>query len=491
MTRLIERLQSQFLFTSFLTLFVVVSMTMSTSPASAQDDGGEPPVIEEDDDVVIPGGGEESPDTDEEVEEEVVEEIVIEEDPAPTQAELEKQQEEDARQMELALGHALVAEAQAAANAGRWRESASKYLEANGYLPNDPSILEGLQQAYSMLDQGPLLDQYEQQIQMEREAARAMFDAAMNSANQRLMREDFDYARREVERAIVRLERNDRRLFSEMEFNQRLMNAKALLAQVAQQQEQWQQQRLLIEAQERSTAQSQAQLEETIKRAELINENMKRVRQLQLEQEYDQALDMVNEILFLDEHNAAALALRDALRATKLYKDYAEYERDTEFGNSEQSVQAQQSKIPPRKNMSGPGDRSTSGIMTYPYDWSDLTTRRLGSVSGFSDSIEDRKIRVAMEQSIGENFTIGDPETGDTEELQDVLQRLEQLAGTTFFVDWPRLEDADVHRDTPIMLQLGNVPLNVVLERVLDQVSTMSGETIMYDIQGGILEIST
>ena len=182
-------------------------------------------------------------------------------------------------------------------------------------------------------------------------------------------------------------------------------------------------------------------------------------RQLQMEQKYDQALDMVNEILFLDEHNSAALALRDALRATELYREYADYGRNAEFSATQQNVENQRAKIGPKKNMFGPGDRSTSGIMTYPYDWSDLTNRRLGSVSGFSDSIEDRKIRVAMEQSIGENYTIGDPENEDTEELADVLHRLEKLAGTVFFVDWPRLEDADVYRDTPIMLQLGNVQI--------------------------------
>jgi type II secretory pathway component GspD/PulD (secretin)/tetratricopeptide (TPR) repeat protein len=501
MTRLINLVQPQYLFSTLLTYVVVASVTFVPLSANAQDSGGEPPVTEEEDDIVIP----DDPESDEVVEEEVVEEEVVEEEteedveseieleeePEPTPEEIEKKQQEESRKMEIALGHALVAEAQSAANSGRWREAASKYLEANSYLPNDPSILQGLQEAYSMLDQGPLLDQYEQQLQMEREAARAMFDAAMNSANQRLSREDFDFARREVEKSIVRLERNDRRLFSESEFNQRMMTAKTLLAQIAQQQEQWQQQRLMIEAQEKSAAQSKRQLEETRKRAELIHENMKRVRQLQMEQKYDQALDMVNEILFLDEHNAAALALRDALRATKLYRDFGKSGRESEFGFSEQGVDNEAAKIPPRKNMSGPGDRSTSGIMTYPTDWNDLTNRRLGSVSGFSDSYEDRKIKVAMEQTIGENFSIGDSETGDTEELQDVFDRLEKLAGTVFFIDWPRLEDADVQRNTPIMLQLGNVPLSVVLERVLDQISILSGEDIAYEIQGGILEIST
>ena len=303
MTRLIERLQSQYLFTPVFGLLVAASMSLPSVSASAQES--------DDEDYA---------------------EFVIEDDSGPTVEELIEQRAEEARQMEVALGHALVAEAEVAAKAGRWRDAASKYLEANSYLPNDPAILEGLQQAYSMLDQGPLLEQYEKQLQMEREAARAMFDAAINSANQQLIREDFDYARREIERAIVRIERNDRHLFAEIEFIQRLAKAKELLAQVALQQEKWQQERLLIEAKEKSEAQSQFQVEQTQKRAQLIHENMKRVLQLQLEQKYDQAIDIVNEILFLDEQNIAALALRDALRTSKLYKDFTTSDRSVEYG---------------------------------------------------------------------------------------------------------------------------------------------------------------
>ncbi len=446
------------------------------------------PVVEEDDDIVIHEEGDDDGSEEHADDVDVVEEaLVIEEKAPPTEEELAAQ----ATAMSEALGNALLKDAEAAAQAGRWREAANKYFEANQYLPNNPTVLQGLQKAYSMLDQGSLLDTYEQQMSMEREAARAMFDAAIGAGNDRLLREDFDSARREVQRAIVRLERDDKRLFSEAEFAQRMQNAKTLLAQIAIQQEEWQQQRLMQQAAERSHDQSIRQTEEARKRDQNIIDNLKRVIQLQREQKFDQAIEIVDQILFWDEHNEAAIALRESLKSTQLYMRMAEYEKDATFGFSEQSVENYGAMIPPHVNMSGPGSRSTNAIMTYPEDWQDLTNRRRGSETGFSDTVENRKIRVAMEQPTGQAFIIGDPETGLGEELQEVLDGIESLAGTMFFVDWPRLEEAGVDRETGITLQLGNVPLYVVLDRVLDQASALSGEDIAYDIQDGILEIST
>jgi hypothetical protein len=60
-----------------------------------------------------------------------------------------------------------------------------------------------------MIDNGPGLDQFQQRQAMERQAARALFDASMSDAHDRLQREDFARARRSVEGAIARLDRSD------------------------------------------------------------------------------------------------------------------------------------------------------------------------------------------------------------------------------------------------------------------------------------------
>ena len=508
MTRFIDRLRLHVLASQpFCILFcasaLVVATTMTTS-VNAQDSEPveepsiEEPVIEDGDDVVIP-------DTPAEVEAEIVEEEVVEVEvvlPAPPEVSAEEQariEEAEALEQQRQLGQILKSEATEAAKAGRWRESASKYLEANGYLPNDPEIIQGLQYAYSMLDQGPLLDQYQKQVHMEREAARAMFDAAIGSANQRLARQDFDYARREVERAIVRLERNDKTLFSEAEFNQRLSTAKTLLSQIAQQNDQWQQQRLLQEAGERSAAQSNRQNAEAKKRIQLINNNMKRVRQLQLEHKYAQALDIVNEILFIDEHNAGALVLRDALQQTMLYRQWDSNQRAKEYGFSGLRVDNEGALVAPQVNFEkNQGDLSTNELMSYPNEWLDLTERRAHSVSGFSETYENRTIKVAMEKTTHSSHDFG----GRTfEEAIDEIKEEAKLE-SAFFEDWSRIASAlDMSEDDVkgIMiedLQMGDIPLMNVLRRVLDYINVKneaqedSDMRIWYDIRDGVLEVS-
>ena len=65
----------------------------------------------------------------------------------------------------------------------------------------------------------------------------------------------------------------------------------------------------------------------------------------------------------IDEHHPAALALRDIIGTAVLYREYAEVQRRRESGFSWLSLEAQRSTIPPITRWSGPGDRSTSGIM--------------------------------------------------------------------------------------------------------------------------------
>ena len=78
MTRLIERLQSQYLFTRVFGLLLAASMSLHSVSASAQESG-----------------------------EEEYAEFVIEDDSGSSVEELIEQRDEEARQMEIALGHVL------------------------------------------------------------------------------------------------------------------------------------------------------------------------------------------------------------------------------------------------------------------------------------------------------------------------------------------------------------------------------------------------
>ena len=486
-------------------LVVVAAICLSfTFESFAQEAGEEPPapseepIVEEDDDIVIPDAEEVVeedddiviPDAEEVVEEEVVEEEVVEEvevevveEPKLTDAEIAALAAEQASLMEQAMGQAALDSAIAAADAGRWREAANEYLNANKYLPNNPAIIAGLQKAYSMIDNGPGLDKFQQRQAMERQAARALFDSSMAAGHDKLQQEDFIGARRSVEAAITRLDSDDRSLFSETEYKKRRGQATTLLNQISEDKEAWQHHRDQLAANEKNRDQADRAAIESDKRQKIINENLRRVRQLQAEQKYAEALDVVNEILFIEDDNPAALVLKDALQSTQLYKRYAEANRLREFGYSELAVESKEGLVPPRENRYGPGERSLNGMITYPSDWEDLTNRRFGSVDGFRDSVENRRIRVALEQTTGAGFEFLD------EPLEDVFRTFSDLSGIPFYVDWPALSDAGIDQSTPVTIHIGDVPMVVVFERVLGQLS--DAEIITYDIQDGILEIST
>ena len=288
-----------------------------TCDSFSQDAGEEPPapseepVVEEDDDIVIPDEDEvvediveeDDPIVEEVVEKDdpIVEEVVEEDDPiveevevielAVEEPELTKEEvaalaEEQASLMEKAMGQAALDSAIAAAEAGRWRQAANEYLNANKYLPNNPAIIAGLQQAYSMIDNGPGLDKFQQRQAMERQAARSLFDSSMAAGHDKLQQEDFIGARRNVEAAIARLDRNDRSLFSETEYKNRREKATNLLNQISIDMEAWQHHRDQLAANEKNRDQADRAAIEADKRQKIINENLRRVRQLQAEQKY-------------------------------------------------------------------------------------------------------------------------------------------------------------------------------------------------------------
>jgi len=464
-------------------LILVVALSFCVTPTFAQDGDVEPPVpeeepvLEDEDDVVIPDVEEEGEEVIVDEDDEVViaddeeDDLVLEEEPELSAEELAAKADAERRAWEKELGQRTLDAANAAATAGKWREAATKYSEASQYLPNNPEIIRGLQHAYSMLDQSQLLTDYQDRIQMSREEARAVFMDAMASANERLLREDYDTARQIVAGALARLNR-DRTLFSEDEYGKKRATATALNYRIGQLQEAWLQHRLVTQAEERSRDQEIRQSEQSRKRSQMINDNMKRIRQLQRERKYGQAIEIIDEILFIDQHNVAAIALREALQHTQQFEEWMLDGKAKNLGVNSLFGENNNALIPPRKNFTGPGDKSTTGIMTYPSEWENLTQLRYGTQAGFSETYQNRAIKVAMDKTTGSSHDIED------RTLDDVLTEIKNASGIPgdFFIDWATLEAMDT--DYPVTptfviksLEMGDVSLIILLERILNYVN--------------------
>ncbi|MHC4415854.1 MAG: type II secretion system protein GspD [Planctomycetota bacterium] len=380
-----------------------------------------------------------------------------------------------------ARGEAALAEAREHMDAHRWQRAIDAYQAALSYLPGDPEALEGLRQAQAALDQAPIIEGVAEDLRVQLGRAREEFGAARRRATELLDQKDFSGAERVMLTGQIRL-RQSRNLFSQREFDDLNTQAEELLDRIDRERESARLVQDEITRREAERAQERARTHELQQRRRLIGENLLRVRQLQRELKYDEALQVIDEILFIDEHNSAALVLHDAIETTMLYREFAEVQRWRESGYPWLSLEAQRSLIPLQPNVSGPGDRSTSGIMGYPEDWAQLSLRRTHE-AGFRESAANRRVaRVLSETRIPIDFT------GNT--FDQVVAFLGQVTGLNFYVDWKALDFMGVDRQEQISLHLADVSVASALDRVLEQVGN-GLDRPQWAIQDGIVSIAS
>ncbi len=313
-------------------------------------------------------------------------------DPAPKEA---------PEQVDLATQHAAKVNAALLAarrleREGLWRKAAAKYSEVLQLMPGNEQASRGYQQAMAMLDQGSMTKSVsgaasvEQRYQEQQTRAKVEFEEGYTRAQQLMSEEDFAGADRAILTAQIKLRQRKQYLAAAdlAEMNKR---AEAMISVIGDARVNA---RLL--AQQAAADEAQASRSAEINRAEtektkIIRENLIRVRQLQSELKYREALQILDEILFIDPQNPAALALRDVIRTTEMYRKYSEYQQQRAYGEAEVSLENQRLQQIPARNLTGPGERSISGRMSYPEDWPQISHRR-GTDGGYMMPAADRAV---------------------------------------------------------------------------------------------------
>ena len=337
----------------------------------------------------------------------------------------------------------------------------------------------GLAQAAQPPDQ---IDDVQQEQEIRRARLLAEYESAYQTATERLAQEDFEGAARAILTAQLQVRQN-RDLLSGSQFAQLIQRADDLLAQIDEARIRAEVLEDEIRQRDIKRAQQDEQIRQGMERERLINENLRRVRQLQLELKYHEALQVIDEILFIDEHNPAAQALKEAIETTILYRKWDEVQRQKESGYGQLSWETQRSMVPPVRNLTGPGLRSTSGVMAYPPDWPNLSLLRTGE-GGFRGSVADRRVgRLLAETRLPLDFS------GNS--LEQVVGFLGDTTGVPIYVDWKALGFIDVDREDQVTLQLNDVSLQTALDRILEQVGDELGDRPEWAIQDGILTISS
>lgn len=373
----------------------------------------------------------------------------------------------------------VLAEADLAFQEGRYNEAFDKYSEITGqfrdYVDGDdlsrandriPEIRVLLGQAG-----GGILETELERRQLIVEQARAEFDNLLAQAREALDAGDTETARQRASEARLRL--NEAREFlAQDEFDNRLAQQRQMLVTISQQEDTIRQQEAAQrEAELRSeTAQREARLER--ERQEKIVESLMRIRALQLEQKYEEALQVVDQLLFIDPQNAAGLLLKDVLQDTMIYREFNQLQRDKNLSYAKESLRMQEGMIVP------------DSLMEYPADWPAIVQRRVQGAGVYADPPEDRRVLAALE-------TTNIPASFTDNALEDVLNFISTVTNLNVDVDWDSLAEVGVDRDTLVSLNLQPLPARTILDRVLSKVSPDEFNSAGWAVNDGILVVAS
>jgi len=299
--------------------------------------------------------------------------------------------------------------------------------------------------------------------------ADAAFNNYLSQAQQALAEGDTNTARNLAAQADLTIKRA-RDAMTESSYEQYLDSVAALITEINTTENQ---QRIAqAEAEKQRLAQETQELaaERNRERDSKIIANLERVHALQQELKYEEALEVVESILFLDPANPAGLLLKDIIQDTLIYRQNLGYQRDKGLSYAEQSLDNQEAMIAP------------PSIIGYPDDWPAISFRR-GDTLEFAESEANRSVLATIRDTRM-------PVEFNDNAFEDVVAFIGSTTNIDIDVDWESLADIGVDPDTPVDLKLKNVQVSVLLDRVLGKVSDPTLPA-GWAIQDGILTIAS
>jgi len=198
-----------------------------------------------------------------------------------------------------------------------------------------------------------------------------------------------------------------------------------------------------------------------------LREALDRVRALQQERRYREALAVVNQdILFIDPLNPSGLLLRDILREAAIYWESNKLRKEKMLVLSEISIENAQAAIPPTE------------IIQFPDNWPSLSNDRLGGLSDF-ETAADRA-------TLGRLGLGTAPAQFADNRLGDVIEFVSTVADVAIDVDWRSLEEIGIDPETEVSMNLPPVSPKRLLDAIRDRVSDIGAEA-EWAVQDGIV----
>lgn len=363
-----------------------------------------------------------------------------------------------------------------AERAGNYAVAVEAYRKALAWDPENAEIQDRLAAAEGTIASGTArerdpLDTIQQENDLLKQNTVARYNAAVEAAEKALNEQNFTVAFEQINQAKFEIQRNQR-LFTPEAFRDLRDQAEALSSTIRLAEQNATETNAAQEAAQRvDDAETQRKIA-MIRTQNEVDRLIIRARELQKELKYDEALQQLEQALFLDPMNVAAQLLKEIMEDNKVWVEYREVQRQKTLGYGELAIDNQRALLP------------FDGVIEYPADWPQITERRLNNLEASrGDSELNRRVAFELKKSIPVNF--------EENRLSNVIDYFRNTTNLNFDVRWPKLEEVGVDPEQEITLQLSNISAEEALERVLLQASPGEFDPIGYSIINGIVTIST
>lgn len=374
----------------------------------------------------------------------------------------------------------IMAEAEAAMSAGSFQAAARKWrqlqVEYRDYLTPDQMnrVTSQLGQAEVRIGTGSQPLEEETKIrEIEKQRILAEYNNFLAQAGRAQTSGEIERARGQVNLAKLTIN-SGRGYFSEPEYQSLLDKANEAEAAVNKSAEEIRIADADRRAKEMEITAGQTQTERAAERSNKINELLERARAHQMDLRYEDSLESVNQLLFMDPNNPAGLLLRDALQDIIIYRRSNLMRKDQIYKESILALDAQESMQPP------------TGMVSYPLDWPAISYSR-GEQAEFSDTPATRQLLAEME-----NKRVPRVDFPDGIGLADAIDFIKTSAGNpNMDADWSALDGVGVTRDTQVSLTLVNVSVRSLLDRLVAKVNSSSTGKIDWTVEDGMVILSS
>ncbi len=366
----------------------------------------------------------------------------------------------------------LVVEADDAVKAGKYQNAITLYTAALALNPHNVAARLGRRNAKKLASgqSVSLLSQtiYSNAILSQR--AQVMFNSALEQSNADLKIGHYNRALNSADNAEAAAT-SSRHLLAPRTYDLMMTRAKQQIALV--QQQQAMAQAAIAKIQAEKIQQSQVQLEARVaaERRIRVNELMQTANNYYKQQQYQHALDTLDQIVAIDPQDYTARFMRRMVQDQIQYTKYNHYANHRSHSLQENEVANEEETIPYQR------------LLIYPRDWPELSRMREAEMTS-SESPMDRKV----DKRLSEN----DPKISASQiPFENVIDLLRNQTGLNIVVNWSALAAAGVEKTSPVSLTLRDVPFKKVLQIVLQQVQGGGSTQLGYSVDQGVITIST